>query len=357
MKKVLFMLAAAALVLVGCNKDPEVVEVTAISLDAEVALLVTDSTAYPLNLAYEPADATLDETLVAWTSSNPEVVTVDAGFLTVAGVGEATVTAEYKGLTATCAVRVVENDFELWAPADIVAFGGDSLLSDQLFEIDFGEGDVETCELFLWDYYIIGSGISIVDNALTGADYVITASFPTFVIKTGDYAGAYISPRAGFQFTADSAFLANYKSGSANEVAYYAPVGTIDLQAYVPYMYYALTDQADQITEELAAAFDESVQGSILLYLDYNEKKAYGPYGLVNEGFIAGADYNFSITWFTGVYQTGINVVDGKVVFEAQDIKYVNSSAQSVMARPLAKEIKKEIKSIKPLGTVVKEAK
>jgi hypothetical protein len=42
---------------------------------------------------------------VTWTSSNEKVATVEKGLVTAVGKGEAIITAEYNGMTATCIVR------------------------------------------------------------------------------------------------------------------------------------------------------------------------------------------------------------------------------------------------------------
>ena len=58
-----------------------------------------------LTATISPAEAT--DKSVTWTSSNPDVATVDAGVVTAVAAGEAIITAEASnGLTATCTVTV-----------------------------------------------------------------------------------------------------------------------------------------------------------------------------------------------------------------------------------------------------------
>jgi uncharacterized protein YjdB len=60
-----------------------------------------------LTVSYEPPDTTDDKT-VAWTSSNPEIATVDdSGKVTAISAGDATITAKVGTHTATCEVTVV----------------------------------------------------------------------------------------------------------------------------------------------------------------------------------------------------------------------------------------------------------
>lgn len=60
-----------------------------------------------LTVSYEPPDTTDDKT-VAWTSSNPEIATVDdSGKVTAISAGDATITAKVGTHTATCNVTVV----------------------------------------------------------------------------------------------------------------------------------------------------------------------------------------------------------------------------------------------------------
>lgn len=70
----------------------------------ELTLDVTESS--KLTVSYNPTNTTVDKT-VAWTSSNEEIVVVDAnGNITAVSTGKATITATVASKTATCEVTV-----------------------------------------------------------------------------------------------------------------------------------------------------------------------------------------------------------------------------------------------------------
>lgn len=121
MKKLLSLVAAAALLFVTCvpeakvdNKTdtkpgnnteaPEELPVESITLSQETLELVEGETAR-LTATVAPDNAT-DKT-VTWTSNKPEVVSVDAsGLVTAVSAGEAKITASAGEKSATCSVTV-----------------------------------------------------------------------------------------------------------------------------------------------------------------------------------------------------------------------------------------------------------
>ena len=108
MKKIIFILLAAALILPGCKKDTPVSGVTFDKTSIEL----TEEGTQTLVSTIFPADA--DNKNVSWSSSNPSVATVEqSGKVTAVAPGAAniTVTTEDGGKTATCAVTVNANKF------------------------------------------------------------------------------------------------------------------------------------------------------------------------------------------------------------------------------------------------------
>lgn len=65
---------------------------------------------FTINVTYNGASVSL--TGVTWTSSDEDVATVKNGKVTAAGSGDATITAEYKGVKKTCIVRCSFKDEE-----------------------------------------------------------------------------------------------------------------------------------------------------------------------------------------------------------------------------------------------------
>ena len=108
MKRIFTILAMAALLLTGCEKEtPELepIAVTSVSLDkTEVALIVGESA--NVKAIVKPDDAANKE--VKWTVANTSIATVDEGEVTAVAVGETTlkVTTVDGGHTATIPVKV-----------------------------------------------------------------------------------------------------------------------------------------------------------------------------------------------------------------------------------------------------------
>lgn len=95
-------LATALICLIDCN-DTQTVAVESVALNkTELTFKVGENET--LTATVTPYDATNKS--VTWTSSNTQVVTVDAGKVTAVSAGTATITATASGKSATCAVTV-----------------------------------------------------------------------------------------------------------------------------------------------------------------------------------------------------------------------------------------------------------
>lgn len=98
------------------------VPVTGISLDKSTAEITEGMVMNLLTATVAPDNAT-DKT-VTWTSSDESIATVKDGQITGVAAGEATITAEANGFTATCEVTVIEkNPKTSWDFADMYADG------------------------------------------------------------------------------------------------------------------------------------------------------------------------------------------------------------------------------------------
>ena len=105
-KRALCLLAGVLLLLSACEKGPQTVSVTGVSLNVPT-LTLTEGESQTLSATVAPADAT--DKSVSWSSSAPEVATVDQnGKVTAVKKGTATITVKTTdgGKTASCEVTV-----------------------------------------------------------------------------------------------------------------------------------------------------------------------------------------------------------------------------------------------------------
>ena len=206
MKKSLFfaLTACVALVFVGC--EPEVQPVDYTIKVSETALTLENGASTKLTAVITPTPANATYPLV-WTSSNPEVVTVNAsGIVEAVGLGTATITVtmnvpegdETVGQVtpAICSVEVtndaVLNSFELggyalWDLGNPIA-GTDKTLT-------LSNGIEVTVQLAPSLYYVWDKGITLVGNSLAGAGFLMPVENYTYVITdspNGVYNGYYI---------------------------------------------------------------------------------------------------------------------------------------------------------------------
>ena len=116
MKKILFLIAAAAVLLVACDKEnksksktPEEVVPTGISLDYDRAIISLDRR-FPLTATLQPAGI---EAEITWRSENPEVATVIDGVVIPQYVGMAKIVAEVnEEISASCNIIVCAFTFD-----------------------------------------------------------------------------------------------------------------------------------------------------------------------------------------------------------------------------------------------------
>lgn len=101
--RLLATVCATCLVFASCQKDPEKIEVSSITLNPE-ELVLEPGNSTRLNVTVAPENADYDE--IAWTSDNTGVVTVDNGTVTAVSNGAAVITATVEGKSATCKVTV-----------------------------------------------------------------------------------------------------------------------------------------------------------------------------------------------------------------------------------------------------------
>ena len=100
-----FLVLATVCIMVtpSCEKAPEEVAVTSVSLNKSSQELVVGESVQ-LNATVNPSDAT--EKTITWSSSNPAVATVAGGKVTAIAEGSTIITASAGGKSANCAVTV-----------------------------------------------------------------------------------------------------------------------------------------------------------------------------------------------------------------------------------------------------------
>lgn len=99
------LLLGISIALTSCEKEPESVPVTGITLNSE-SLTMTEGETARLTATISPSNA--DNQGVIWSSSNASVASVSNGTVTAVSAGSATITAKSDdgGKTATCNVTV-----------------------------------------------------------------------------------------------------------------------------------------------------------------------------------------------------------------------------------------------------------
>jgi uncharacterized protein YjdB len=106
LKRVFYLLAGVLLLLPACEKAPQTVAVTSVSV-SPTSITLTEGESKALSATVSPTDAT--DKSVSWTSSAPDVASVtSSGNVTALKAGSATITVKTTdgGKTATCSVTV-----------------------------------------------------------------------------------------------------------------------------------------------------------------------------------------------------------------------------------------------------------
>ena len=102
-RQLLVLVVAFVLVAISCNKAPEEIPVSSVTLNKTSLELVVGELVQ-LNATVNPSDAT--QKTITWSSSNQAVATVAGGKVTAVSEGSSTITANAGGKSATCSVTV-----------------------------------------------------------------------------------------------------------------------------------------------------------------------------------------------------------------------------------------------------------
>lgn len=296
MKKSLFfaLIACVALVFVGCEPKVQPVDYTIKISATELTMELGKSDKLTAVAVPTPAVAYP----LVWTSSDTAVATVNAsGIVETVGLGTATITVTLNtpaedatvGVVtpATCVVNVtndaVLNTFELGGYA-LFDLGNPIAGTDTLIKISVGE---VTCQLAPAFYYVWDKGITLVNNKLAGAGFIMPVENYTYVITdspNGTYNGYYIS---GFDIVVDTLASAEEALAySAKNGVYAAPYGQLlDVEMYGD-AWDAIMNFSEEPTEdEINAAYDlyyASQTGTPFFHLDLNTGSQSYYYGNVS---------------------------------------------------------------------------
>ena len=296
MKKSLFfaLIACVALVFVGCEPPVKPVDYTVKISATELTMELGKSD--KLTAVVTPTPATTYP--LVWTSSNPEIATVNAsGIVEAVSLGTATITVtinvpegdETVGtvIPATCVVEVtndaVLNTFELGGYS-LFDLGNPIAGTDTVLKISVGE---VTCQLAPALYYVWDKGITMVGNSLAGAGFIMPLETFSYVITdspNGAYNGYYIS---GFDVVVDTLASAEEALAySAKNVVYAAPYGQLLDETMYGDAWDAILNFSEQPTEdEINAAYDlyyASQTGTPFFHLDLNKNTQSYYYGNVS---------------------------------------------------------------------------
>ena len=294
MKKSLFfaLIACVALAFMGC--EPKVTPVDYIVKLSATELTLENGASDKLTAVATPA-ATYP---LVWTSSNPEIATVNAsGIVEAVGLGTATITvtlntpAEDPAVgsvtPATCVVNVtndaVLNTFEIGGYG-LFDLGNPIAGTDSQIKISVGE---VTCQLAPALYYIWDKGITLVGNSLAGAGFLLPVETYTYVITdspNGAYNGYYIS---GFDIVVDT--IASYEEAltySSQDTVYAGVYGQLlDVDMYGDAMDAILNFSEEPTADEINAAYDlyyASQTGTPFYHIDFSTSSQSYYYGNVS---------------------------------------------------------------------------
>ena len=387
MKKSLFfaLIACVALVFVGCEPKVQPVDYT-VKLSA-TELTLEQGASDKLTAVVTP---TSTYNLV-WTSSNPEVATVNgSGIVEAVGLGTTTITvtlntpAEDPAVgsvtPAACVVTVtndaVLNTFKLGGYA-LFDLGSPIAGTDSQIKISVGE---VTCQLAPALYYVWDDGIVLSGNKLTGAGFLLPVETYTYVITdspNGTYNGYYIS---GFDIVVDT--IASYEEAltySSQDTVYAGVYGQLlDVDMYGDAWDGLFNLAEDATEEEYNAVMDKyygSQTGTPLFHVDFNTGKQSYYYGNVSYLYLTEDRetgelyYDLKLEWYdhvnTGRWygllaETELNEEDGLEyitgVVKPYDMRTINKE-YLVLAPAEDEEEPAEVKAIQPKKPIRLNAK
>jgi hypothetical protein len=326
---------------------------------------------------------------LVWTSSDTAVATVNAsGIVTAVDFGTATITvtlntpegdpAVASVTPATCVVNVtndaVLNTFEIGGYG-LFDLGNPIAGTDTVLEISVGE---VTCQLAPAFYYVWDKGITLVNNKLAGAGFIMPVENFTYVITdspNGAYNGYYIS---GFDIVVDTLASAEEALAySSKNGVYAAPYGQLLDETMYGDAWDAILNFSEEPTEdEINAAYDlyyASQTGTPFFHLDLNTGSQSYYYGNVSYLYLtedretAELYYALKLEWYDHVNlgrwfgllaetefdEEGNEVIKG--IVKPYDMRKINK--EYLVLPPVEDEEPAEVKAIQPKKPIQLNAK
>lgn len=391
MKKSLFsaLIACVALVFVGCEPPVPPVDYTVKISATELTMDMENNKSAKLTAVVTPTPATTYP--LVWTSSNPEIATVNAsGIVEAVSLGTATITVTINvpegdetvaSVTpATCVVEVtndaVLNTFELGGYA-LFDLGNPIAGTDTVLKISVGE---VTCQLAPALYYVWDKGITMVGNSLAGAGFLMPLETFSYVITdspNGTYNGYYIS---GFDVVVDTLASAEEALAYSSKYGVYAaPYGQLLDETMYGDAWDAILNFSEEPTEdEINAAYDlyyASQTGTPFFHLDLNTGSQSYYYGNVSYLYLtedretAELYYALKLEWYDHVNlgrwfgllaetefdEEGNEVITGLV--KPYDMRKINKEYYVLPPVEEPEEETTEVKAIQPKKPIQLNAK
>ena len=391
MKKSLFfaLIACVALVFVGCEPPVPPVDYTVKISATELIMDMENNKSAKLTAVITPTPATTYP--LVWTSSNPEIATVNAsGIVEAVSLGKAVITVTINvpegdetvaSVTpATCVVEVtndaVLNTFELGGYG-LFDLGNPIAGTDTILKISVGE---VTCQLAPALYYVWDKGITMVGNSLAGAGFLMPLETFSYVITdspNGTYNGYYIS---GFDVVVDTLASAEEALAYSSKYGVYAaPYGQLLDETMYGDAWDAILNFSEEPTEdEINAAYDlyyASQTGTPFFHLDLNTGSQSYYYGNVSYLYLtedretAELYYALKLEWYDHVNlgrwfgllaetefdEEGNEVITGLV--KPYDMRKINKEYYVLPPVEEPEEETTEVKAIQPKKPIQLNAK
>lgn len=297
------------------------VEVSGIVLNAETAeLLVGQTKVLAVERSFGFAQSGSDATTV-WTSSDPSIVTVVNGELQPWKLGTAIITANKNGYTATCEVKVKEDEESVISGSGLSATTSSPLIFGTLYDRindiiqkktreEDAEGNVTQSTL----HYITNVTVPVEQGTLyynydsesnTGAGVGATDRFVNqrtpSMLETLDK--LYFVPRQGFNGTAEISLVGWAENGTAFSITV-----RVEVQGSQGIFYKTASGQPAYFQGSDFNAYCLAKNGRDMSYVTFNLPQA--SQGGLYYGYVAQGQYAGKVSTTTQYGRTGRNIVD-----------------------------------------------